>query len=93
MTEQPPRSCIFVELTDGTLQAFNYPDPESAEKSYRECREEWNAGRNVIFYLRRTRYGRPSALYYGDEVAHLELTTREDAAKRGADCQDAVVFG
>jgi hypothetical protein len=92
----PPRSCILVELVDGTLDAFAYPDEESAQAHLRECRAEWNAGQSLIFNLTRSSTNRfsPSNIEYpGDSVAHLELVTREDANTRGVDVRSAVVFG
>ena len=90
---EPRRTCILVELTDGSLRGFDYPDEESAKTWYSECREEWNAGRNVVFYMRRPRFGPSSEMHDGNEVAHLEVTTRDDASRRGAECRDAVIFG
>ena len=60
-------NCILVELTDGSLRAYAYPDQESAEISYRECREEWNAGHNLIFYLRRADGGSSSEIHFAEQ--------------------------
>jgi hypothetical protein len=92
VTERDRLSCILVALTDGSLRAFDYPDEQSAESWYRESREEWNAGRTVVFYVR-WRGSTSTERYGGDEVAHLEITTRDNAEARGAECQDALIFG
>jgi hypothetical protein len=91
--EMSQASCVLIELTNGDLKAFQFYDTDLAKRCWRECREEWNAGRNLVIYLRKTRCGPPSVMYHGDEVAHLELASREDATQRGAICKDAVVFG
>lgn len=87
------RNCILVELTDGSIRAFVYPDEESAARWYEECRTEWNEERNLIFYRRSSRFGPSHEMYEGDNVAHLELTTPEIAAERGAESRAAVTFG
>jgi hypothetical protein len=85
--------CILVEFVDGSFRAFDYPDEDSAQRWYDECRSEWNAGRNVVFYLRPTRFGLSSEMHDGGLVAHLELTTREVAEAQGAECLSALIFG
>jgi hypothetical protein len=85
-------NCILVELTDGSIRAYAYPDDESAESWYRECRAEWNAGRNLIFYLR-PGYGASYAMHAGDSVTHLELEALAHVKDRGIDYREAVVFG
>lgn len=85
-------SCILVELTTGPVYGFDYPDEETAEGWYQECRNEWNEGRNVVFYWR-SRHGTATAIHDADDVAHLEVTTREDAEGRGAVCVTAVTYG
>lgn len=89
-------SCILVELTDASLWAFSYPDEESARAHFNECRSEWNAGRTLIFYLARNstnRFAPPVVEFLGDEVAHIELTSREEAERRNVDVRRAVVHG
>ena len=81
------QTCVFVELTSGDLSAFDFYDRQLAEQSYSESRTEWNEGRSVVFYLR----AGGMAQYTDEQVAHLELTSREDAETRGAFCFDAVI--
>jgi hypothetical protein len=90
--KEPRRTCILVEFTDGSFRAYDYPDEDSAVRSYDECRGEWNAGRNLVVYLRPRGFS-SSGVHRGDEVAHLELTTPDDAKGRGVECQQAVIFG
>jgi hypothetical protein len=90
------RSCILVELIDGSTHGFAYPDEASAQAHFQECRTEWNAGRYLIFRVARSstnRFSPPVVEYHGDDVAHLELTTRDDADGRAIDVRSAVVFG
>jgi hypothetical protein len=90
------KACILVELVDGSMDAYDYPDEESAESWYVECRQEWNAERTVLFNLRTNSQNRFSPLvarYDSDQVSHLELTTRKDAEGRGALRRDAVLLG
>jgi hypothetical protein len=90
------RSCILVELIDGSIHAFSYPDEQSARTHLEESRAEWNAGRSLVFNLARSstnRFSPSNVEYPGDEVAHLELTTREDAEGRAIDLRTALVFG
>ena len=86
-------NCIIVEFTDGTARAYAYPDEESAKNWYRECRQEWNAGRDLIFYLPPTRRGPLNEIHVGDDVAHLELATRDSVEAREIECRAAVIFG
>ncbi|MDX6453852.1 MAG: hypothetical protein QOH16_3901 [Gaiellaceae bacterium] len=86
-------NCILVELTDGNLQAYAYPDEETAATWYRECRDEWNEGRNVIFHLPQRAHGPSTVMHFPDDVAHLELTTREALGTRGVEYREAVTFG
>jgi hypothetical protein len=85
-------NCIVLELTDGTLLAYGYPDEESAATWYQECRQEWNAGRNLIFYLPPRRHAQSNEMHTGDDVAHIELTTRESVEQRGIEYREAVIF-
>lgn len=87
------RNCIVIELADGTMRAFAYPDEDSAAKSYSECRRDWNAGGVLLFYLRPVRGNTPTVTYPGDNVSHLERTTRRDAEVRGIECLSAVIVG
>jgi hypothetical protein len=88
------RTCILVELTDGTARAYEFPDEQSAATWYAECRSEWNAGRTVVFTLRPAhRFSPTSAMHRGDDVAHLELTTADAATARGVECSPAVILG
>jgi hypothetical protein len=89
---RPVVNCIVVELTDGSVRAYSYPDEESAEAWYRECRAEWNAGRNLIFYFRRT-HGPSSEMHFADNVAHLELASGDSVKSRGVESREAVIFG
>lgn len=83
--------CILVELTDGSFRAYAYPDDDSAETCYRECRAEWNAGRNLMFNLRG--YGPSHAIHAGDSVAHLELIALDEIKNRGIDYREAFIYG
>jgi hypothetical protein len=88
------RTCIVVAFVDDSLRAYDFLDEDSAARWYGECGQEWNAGRSVVFYLRPARrLGGSSVMHSGDEVAHLELTTPEDAQARGVECSPAVIFG
>jgi hypothetical protein len=82
-----PRTCVVVELVDGSLHAYVYPDKAIAESVYDECREEWNAGRTLVFNLRRqtvhpfaagaaTHAASPVTAVYGPGWALLELRVR-----------------
>ena len=84
--------CIVVELTDGSIEAYAYPDDESAAAWFGECRTEWNAGRNLIFYLR-PGYAGSYVMRHGDSVAHLELASLDDVKTRGVDFREAIIFG
>ena len=78
------------------MHAFSYLDEESAEGQFRECRAEWNEGRSLMFHLARSstnRFVPPCIDYLGDEVAHIELTSREDAERREVDIRRAVTLG
>lgn len=95
MTERTRRTCILIELTDGSVRAFKYPDEEMAATWYEECRGEWNAGRTIIFNLRRSsvnRFAPSTEMHDGDGVSHLGLTTPAEAERRGAMLRDAVIF-
>jgi hypothetical protein len=40
-----------------------------------------------------SRFAPSSVEYGGDEIAHLELTSRSDAERRAADVRSAIIFG
>lgn len=86
-------NCIVVELTDGSLRAYVYPDEESARSWHAECHEEWNKGRNLIFHFPKGSYRGLNEIHSGDEVAHLRLATRESVTAANIDHRDAMIFG
>lgn len=94
MRDVDGKRCVLVETVDGSLHAYRYPDEQAAADTYDLCRADWNSGGRLLFYLaRRTRFTPSQAIIDGNEVAHLELTTPDDAEERGAVCRDAYVFG
>lgn len=87
------RTCIVVELTDGSFRAFAFPSEDIAAAWYQECRAEWNEARNLVFHVRSRRGPSVPTILDGDTVAHLELASHEDVDARGIRCSSAVTFG
>jgi hypothetical protein len=84
--------CVVIELTSGARVAYSYPDAATASVVFEESRSEWNAGRNLVFYVRGPRGG-THALHPADDVAHLELAARASLKASGIEYREAFTFG
>jgi hypothetical protein len=90
-TPEMRRTCILIELANGSLRCFDFQDENLAAGWYQRCRDEWRAERPIMIPTRRAPSLQPNHTFPARGVIRLEISTPKDAMQAGAKIIPAVI--